>query len=305
MKFLCVLPVSAFLVSLVACGPSSGESSGGTLSEVAAAAAAHCAPPGDTSSALSLALLQQLPGVYLDATELSLCAQAMNAGNCKSVHCVLAISEWGTLPTGAACTSDVQCLSSSCTHAEGATCGTCKADSTCATPCTGGQVCNNGTCIARPKAAAVGGICVDAPCDDGLTCVKGRCVASPKVGESCDGNSTRACVPGAQCTASKCVALPGEGAACFSNDECSPTLVCGSSGSCRKAVTVPLGAPCDFGDVCTGGICDSDPASSTGAGKCRVADKVGMPCTGQTCDAGSICSDVSNTCVTLASLVCR
>jgi hypothetical protein len=304
MKFLFGIPVSAFALPLLACGSSSAESSSGTLSEVAAAVAAHCAPPGDTRSALFLSTFQDLPGLYLDATELSLCAQAMKAGNCDSAHCGLAISRWGTLTPGTACTRDAQCSSSICAGLEGATCGTCKADS-CATPCTGGQVCDNGTCIARPKARAAGDVCVGQRCEDGLTCANERCVTSPKVGESCRGNSWPACVAGARCVASKCVALPGEGGACFSNGDCSPTLVCGASLRCRKAVTVPLGAPCDFGDVCTGGICDTDLDSATGGGKCRVADKVGMPCTGQTCDAGSICSDVSNTCVALASLVCR
>jgi len=139
-------------------------------------------------------------------------------------------------------------------------------------------VCEDGTCVARPRTGealsecvtqddcALGLICVpetlesetklciDLPtsgescylgalCELGLSCVEERCEPLPEVGDACatvPDWAERSCAPDAVCVDGMCKPLPGVDEACTESEECAPGFSCDGE-TCRVESPVVCG----------------------------------------------------------------
>ncbi len=142
-------------------------------------------------------------------------------------------------------------------------------------PCTVGDLCAGGTCVAGPLK----------DCDDGQPCTSdicfgatGDCVSTALAdGSSCEDGDP--CTGGEACLAGACVA--GGAAGCDDGVSCTDDG-CDPGGGCTHT---PVSAACDDGEACTEDLC------SVAHGGCQwspVAD-------GSGCDDGEVCT-VADTC---------
>lgn len=163
----------------------------------------------------------------------------------------------------------------------------------CMHPCTSGQICQQGACVARP--CVEGTSC--SPADGGLggRCCAGACIPVTGDTHNC-GYCNVACASGATCAngqcssdcdagtcepGSTCTRLPSTPSACFPNT-CTPTsqndycaLTSGSVGVCCGAGCVDVktdsancgscGRVCAGGTVCAAGTCQTPVSCSTGS----------------------------------------
>lgn len=115
--------------------------------------------------------------------------------------------------------------------------------------------CEEGTCVA---ALAPAGVTCDGAqglgeCEQGMCNAAGNCVAATALdGVACDSGSWTKCT-GNRCTGGVCSSFPL--VACDDKNACTTDMCSESTGSCEYTNTV---APCDDGNVCTGGDACAD-----------------------------------------------
>jgi len=189
----------------------------------------------------------------------------------------------GTLATGAACYTDEECASGTCTT------------SVCTT-----TTCCMGSCAAPNPPVAIGADCSSptAVCADGSFCQTAAgggatCVAKFAAGQPCTALTD--CATGTLCVndpttgASICGKLPAHGASCLASQFCdASTDYCNlATGVCTSRVAAggarPTGAECVAATFCdaTTSTCKAlgmTGAACTSAGECFSNDCVGSVC---------------------------
>ncbi len=219
-----------------------------------------------------------LPGSGVTPENVEACAKALAAQGCEDPAWPAACALSGTVPTGGACSSSVQCVAGDgCT----ATLQTC------------------GTCVVLPKE---GEPCPVGMCATGLECfpngTSSQCVAPVPQGGHCDG-VLHLCTSGLQCVSGACAALLGAGAACDpTNDACDYTqgMYCGTSATCTKVTTATVGQACSTVSpqiLCAGlGVaCVLSSQLTPQSGTCVAPLADGQACTvvGPMCTPPSAC----------------
>lgn len=242
---------------------------------------ARCAPAfirtyfGDVESctvsyANQAQTLLSLPGAKVTRSQINACVRAIDAASCSDdLELIAACDLRGDRANEGACSSDAQCSSGSCFHADVGVCGVCRERAPLGAPCESSS-CARGL-VCHPKAllcvvkASEGEPCLDVPCRVGLGCRSdGSCVAPRGVGEVCDSvnpcDGAQGLVCEGACTA--LIAKPGEacdvtpfcergycadltchahqteGASCSASVECELPLEC-VGGVCARAPTCP------------------------------------------------------------------
>ena len=235
-----------------------------------------CSPPylvgtyGDLKTCqdrlvLACATEAALPGTGLGKTSLGACADALGAATCDDLFAgtVPACQPKGTLATGAACGSSVQCASGFCRTPETSFCGKCDVRAAEGAACDSDDACQfplacseSGRC-ARPSAE--GEFCNETkPCKSGaLFCASDNTCKRPSAeGKACNrsGNAPlQPCDIGFSCRPSangvcRAIRLVATGMPCGVSPSGSTVVLCAGSGSCVKNVCQPPG---DDGQVCT------------------------------------------------------
>ena len=173
---------------------------------------------------------------------------------------------------GNPCTKDSCAPVAGCTYS--AVVGGCSDDD----PCTIGDACSNGLCVAGPQLDCDdGNVCTDDSCDQ-----TGACVHAPNKSPCSDGN---ACTAGDHCDGGTCIFAGLEG--CNDDNVCTADS-CDPSQGCLHLLNT---APCDDEDVCTtGDHCHLGSCISDGPLTCED----GNSCTDDSCDPQTGCSHVPN-----------
>ena len=172
------------------------------------------------------------------------------------------------------CEDDSVCTSDGCDPQSGsctATANTAGCDDK--NPCTQGDACQGGTCLAGSAVS----------CDDGNLCTNDAC--DLKTGKCAFSNSTApcsdgdACSQGDACLAGACVS--GTAKVCDDSNPCTNDGCDSATAACKNlpnAATCTDGDACSIGDGCSAGAC------KVGAAKvCSDSDT----CTNDTCDSSS------------------
>lgn len=345
-----LISVSVFAASFAACsssssnGSTSGDggptSSNDSCSKYAAANNAYtlkCSGGLDPARSAANAsrfttlcdALEKLNGISPTFdSDIAACATAINAADCTTAveqipECSSGIPN-GTLDTGAACSSGLQCASGGCSagtqSADGGSsdCGTCQAPvadgADCSSaPCVTGETCSLSidgsgnlaeTCTKQNPPAAVGGTCSsDSDCAAPNHCnfatadaQTGTCAAPGAAGATCDANQN--CSTPLVCTGSSaevCTNPVAAGGACQASSDCAVGTACDTATSkCLATTYGKAGATCDGTiTLCSQGQCnlpqssgdDAGAAPTTGTCPTVIAD-------GQACDD----NDTSTTC---------
>jgi len=240
-------------------------------------------------------------GTSANPTDMEACAQALPGASCEDVlgrnlpaPCK---AKPGTLPDGAACGDDAQCVGRLCNIAPGQICGVCSApvaaggacrsDDDCDTSLKCAGMANQLVCTAR---VAAGGACdASHPCQALLACKAGTCATPDPAGtacmtgqDTCDSAHGVLCHPVNQTCAQLTFAKPGDacglvggGIALCQSGGLSPTPAC----SGLSAATMFMGtcqAPAADGAMCndmTGPRCVSPSICVSGA--CKIKDASG------------------------------
>jgi hypothetical protein len=297
-------------VSVSACGSCSGSSAGGDGGDPHALAAVSltractafakaacgrlfgCTPfagalaYGDAATCEQRLVLACVPapgapGSTLTATQVDQCADAVTGETCEQYldnDQPSACAYTGSLPEGAACGTDAQCLTGYCRLAPLTSCGTCakRWQAGQAGPDGGLGCTSNADCVATLICAATGastGCTVPAaagaacgllqPCQGTLACIGGKCAAPVPLGGSCAAPTDCDGAHGAGCdvTTKKCIPIgtASAGQACGVSSsalvECSGGATCSTIGSptlgqgtCHPPATD--NAPCGPGIGC-------------------------------------------------------
>jgi len=194
------------------------------------------------------------------------CLQIVGNGRCLSLDSLACHDAFrGTLPAGAACTLDVECVSGTCARTN------CGAVDCCPGACTTGVEDRT-----IPVGAPEGGSCAQDRCQDGLYC-KGadpRCYRPAGIGGDCATNSCDNCTSFCDSNTKICRAPPEVGDPCTGVSECGLALNC-VNGQC--AVPPTLGEACVAGGAwpcqrgfgvygsidCINGVCTSTANASS------------------------------------------
>ena len=155
-------------------------------------------------------------------------------------------------------------------------------------PCTSGDGCQNGNCVAGTP---VNCNYLNDQCATGV-CSWGNCIAQAKAGPCNDGDI---CTTGDQCQGTQCLGTPVN---CdHLTDQCN-TGIC-QGGGCvaqQKAGGCDDGDPCTISDICSNGNCVSgNPLDCSGlTDSCNTGVCVNGQCTAQqkdgNCDDGDACT---------------
>jgi hypothetical protein len=178
----------------------------------------------------------------------------------------------GTLPAGAPCGADAQCMSAQCAITLGEACGTCHPSAPAGTPCS-----------------------VRSDCDRGMNCIAGMCAARIPLGGHCD--TSNRCMGVLHCSgltsgAGTCARPLGQGARCDIDADYDPCdyvadLSCDTtSHTCQPRAVAKTGEPCGAIDADAGidgpyvdceasAYCRIDTGTS---GTCVVRPKLGASC---------------------------
>jgi hypothetical protein len=218
-----------------------------------------------------------LPGVTAGSAQLNACSSAVQAAGCNGgVDLPPECSLTGSLASGSACASSVQCKSGACTFAVTPTDGGSTTVGSCGM-CTS-TVSERGSCLAGGGTA----------CVIGTACDRGTCTKLSFGGEdaACDGVASL-CSGDRFCSSDShtCTAYPSAvGAPC--TGRCSGSLICmGTPSTCQEPL--PAGAKCTDDEQCTAGLgCD------TASQKCA---SVTWAAGGQSC--GNLLRCLEATCV--------
>jgi hypothetical protein len=230
----------------------------------------------------------------------------------RPADCLLVFS--GTLADGAACYSDPDCLSYSCSHSNAACPGKCDPTRQLGADCSTGSCVPGLVCLQAasgpPKCGPPGGAgaaCTyDEECQSGLPCALGKCGGGAAQNATCSHHQD--CGAGLWCSSGTCQAQVDAGAPCtatgrylnsFSSPQCKGNQECvgpsvdanGNVVSGKCATPQDVGGPCvrpasGNADPTIDGcmallVCD--PSSS----KCVMAPKAGSACLEGQCDPAS------------------
>jgi hypothetical protein len=247
-------PIESFAADLIAagCGWSARCNGVATVDGCVAATAGIMSP--QILQDVQSGVVSYDPALGYRCVQLTLHQPCFGPGDLES--CQAAFT--GTLPAGAACTLNMECVSGGCVKtACGADCcpGTC-ADGTFARNLPVGADCSNGVC------------------SEGEFC-DGRCKS--RVGEGAACGPTAICQADLDCygsAAPTCVRLGGLGAQCA-------TAFCEMSVAVCNETTLVCSAPPRAGDPCKG-VAECGVALDCVGGACAVPGVVGQPCVGAT-----------------------
>jgi hypothetical protein len=223
------------------------------------------------------------PGVTLDANGTNACATAITTVTCEDLiddRLPAVCRPSGTLASGAACLSGLQCKTGFCAGAsKGSLCGVCS----------------------MPTKA--GAACVAGTCPSGSTCQKNVCVARKKIGEPC--TATSECGTGQVCLDGKACAAGGvEGTLCALDADCNilQGLRCSfTTNTCTKLAIVEIGQSCGVVGA-NAALCHASDCSN--AGVCIARVKEGQACSSTTrCESGLSC--VGSKCVPYDATLCK
>ena len=246
-----------------------------------------------------------LPGSGLSAETVDACAATLDVSPCELPEGPpLACQFRGSLPSGAACTDDIQCASGSCDDGvlatpEGPTgppkCGTCRGGAV-----TVGQVCAHDNFSAG---CPTGSICLTADTSAALPTYTCTAVVEGDVGAVCD-DIAASCKPGLYCAGGRCAQLAGAGAPCgegvLTHSEpggCAAPLGCEGVGAEATCTSGAVGASClnDF-DCSVGLGCVPVGACATGGQTARIGCSQSGQCvaiswaeSGQPCTLATRC----------------
>jgi hypothetical protein len=191
----------------------------------------------------------------------------------------------GTLPSGAPCKLNAECVSNACTMKG------------CTNQCCPPGVCESGT---EPRNIPIGGTCTPAGCTEGAYCANGTCAVRPSEGQTCMYN---VCQDGLVCynphapvigvPPPTCVRPAKVGESCAGRPcgadrlaTCSPEMICVAPGMAGEACTKPLACELDLN--CVNGVC-------------VVPGVLGGPCVG---DTGSLQCQAAATAPTAMFVEC-
>jgi hypothetical protein len=344
-----LISVSVLAASFAACsnsssnGSTSGDggptSSGDACSQYAAANNAYttkCSGGIDPAQSSANAArfttlcdaLEKLNGISPTFdSDIAACATAINAADCTTAieqipACGSGIPN-GTLDTGAACASGLQCTSGGCSAGEqfadggSSNCGTCQAPAAdgadCSTaPCVTGDTCSLSidgsgnlaeTCTKQAAPAAVGGTCAsDTDCVGPNHCnfatpdaQTGTCAAPGAAGASCSANQN--CTTPLVCTGSSaevCTTAVAAGGTCAASSDCAVGTACDTTSlKCIATTYGKPGATCDGTiTLCSQGQCNVPQSSDPDAGTSTAGTCPTVIADGQACDP----NDASQTC---------
>jgi hypothetical protein len=195
----------------------------------------------------------------------------------------------GTLPAGADCALNAECISAACDAPE--TCpqvrmGTCQGD----TPpghANLGESCEHAFCSAGSFCDAVemkclalrtsGATCQQNQCQYGLDCNQSnRCASLPQLGNSCDGPCRD---EGTTCSATSqtCVKVALAGQPCTTSGDCASVYVCDRTlGRCSAGIA--LGAPCVAAQLCADDRASCYSPDGQAIGTCELPRANGERC---------------------------
>lgn len=255
--------------------------------------------------------------ISYNGNALAACFEAVAMRECdrtsisyRSVPLVCSTYAHGTLPAGAECVLDQECISQQCAkESSELTCthGTCIGDtapttsrlsigSTCSglDQCVTTAYCSTETSMCT-KLAVAGAACSNSDeCDYGLACLgqtgARTCRAAPTEGQPCPDNACRD--EGLYCDAAgTCTRWSLPPAACSSTLACSPYYPCDfNTGTCKRGPG--LGEPCSSANRCfsAGTFCDTTTFT------CVETKPDGAPCTSDVqCDSAN-CDFVAGSC---------
>lgn len=177
----------------------------------------------------------------------------------------------GTLQTGQACESDIECVSGDC-EGNFLTCGACAERGAIGSPCATDFQCRS-TLAAPAYCEATSATCVAGVSPDEVT-------TDATAGQAC-GRRGQSCAAGLYCNDGTCSAWRQVGEACNTDDDaCEPGSVCAESASdpdrdeCVPVVRVGPGEPCtDIDDEDPVGeliVCDISEGLTCRSGVCAL-----------------------------------
>jgi hypothetical protein len=226
---------------------------------------------GDQATCAARALLscktdQSVQGIDRAPSDLVACATALATASCSDLLAGtlpdVCTAKPGTVVSGMACGSDLQCASSYCNKTD--TCGVC-----------------------GPRLAAGGACTVDDGCMAGLVCANGKCVAPAGPGGDCN-LPAQPCRSDLYCPSktgsAKCATKLGAGGACADTDQACDLVkgvVCDPLNHTCEAISVAKGGEaCGLGAkaLCVGFVA---PCSNfLGGGVCANPAEDGAACGG-------------------------
>jgi hypothetical protein len=261
-----------------------------------------------------------LPGVGISSAQLESCANALrSSGNCllsgnASTPTECQSLNWGTLASGAACSSGSQCESGNCnTASDAGLVGTSQCGS-CTAPIALGGVCgadagagNAGFGCAMASACNaismtcqvitygdVGATCGTnvAACGDGLYCdpTTELCTTPKPSGSAC--GMGQECASPLVCLAATntCGSPGGNGASCESAGDCAPGFDCGPMSQCVAISYAAAGQPCGGAVHCLVGSCAGNGSSNV----CPTIIPDGQSCTVGSTSSATTCDIFAN-----------